>query len=123
VSRPRRYRGGDSIPAHPYRDAAIIYGVMAIVIVVFAVATGGNPAQGVLAALAFFVLAMGWSSWRFHMRIKNRDAAGAGTSGPGSPGPGVGTGTGSGRSSDASGIPGRQNGKGRDDVNGRGETP
>jgi hypothetical protein len=107
VSPLRRRRGGDdrSIPAHPYRDAVLVYGFMAIVLVAVAVATGGEPLRASLAALGFFVLATGWSWWRFRVRIKARAAARAAASG------GV----------SGSGARGPANGNGN--VNGRGETP
>ena len=70
-------RGGDgrAIPQHPYRDAAIVYAVMAVALVIVATATGGDVLKAMLAALIFFVLATGWSWWRFRVRIKERDAA------------------------------------------------
>jgi nicotinamide riboside transporter PnuC len=57
----------------PYRDSAIFYGVLAVVIVIVAVATGGNVLTAVLVALAAFVLATGWSWWRFRERLEGRE--------------------------------------------------
>jgi hypothetical protein len=70
-----RGRDGRRIPAHPYRDAALVYAAMAIVLVIVATTTGGDFLKAMLAALIFFALATGWSWWRFRVRIKERDAA------------------------------------------------
>ena len=59
---PRRSR-------HPFRDTVIMYGVLAIVIVVVANFTGGDMGRAILGAVAFFVAATGWSWWRFRRRV------------------------------------------------------
>ena len=61
------------LPQHPYRDSAIVYGVMAAVIVGMTAVTGGGLARGVVVAAAFFVLATGWSWWRFRERMQERE--------------------------------------------------
>jgi hypothetical protein len=61
------------LPQHPYRDSAIVYGVMAAVIVGMTAVTGGGLARGVVVAGAFFVLATGWSWWRFRERVQGRE--------------------------------------------------
>jgi hypothetical protein len=55
-----------SVPAsrHPVRDSVIIYGVLALVIVLIAGLTGGGWARAVLVAAVFFVGATAWSWWR-----------------------------------------------------------
>ncbi len=63
------------IPAHPYRDTAIVYGVMAVAVVVVAGVTGGNLTRAALVAVVFFVVATAWTSWKFRTRIRERDAA------------------------------------------------
>ena len=63
------------IPAHPYRDTALVYGCMAGVLVVVAALTGGDLLQAALGAAAFFAVATAWTWWKFHRRIKARDAA------------------------------------------------
>ena len=73
----RRRPDGRPIPAHPYRDTALVYAAMAVVLVIVATATGGDPLKAMLAALIFFTLATGWSWWRFRVRIKEREAAAA----------------------------------------------
>jgi hypothetical protein len=60
------------IPRHPFRDSAIVYGVLAVVIVVFSVVTGGGLARALLIAAAFFVVATGWSWWRFRQRLEQQ---------------------------------------------------
>jgi nicotinamide riboside transporter PnuC len=60
------------LPRRPYRDSAIFYGALAVVIVVVAVATGGNLLEAILVALAAFILATGWSWWRFRERVEGR---------------------------------------------------
>jgi hypothetical protein len=56
------------LPRHPFRDSAILYGVLAAIIVIVAVATGGGVAKGIVIALAFFVVATAWSWWRLRER-------------------------------------------------------
>ncbi len=60
------------LPKRPYRDSAIFYGVLAVVIVVVAVATGGSILEAILVALAAFILATGWSWWRFREQAEER---------------------------------------------------
>jgi membrane protein implicated in regulation of membrane protease activity len=60
---PRRSR-------HPFRDTVIMYGVLAIVIVVVAKFTNGDMARAIFGATAFFVVATGWSWWRFRRRAE-----------------------------------------------------
>ena len=66
-----------SIPAHPYRDTALIYGVMSVLLVVVAWLTGGDALRAILVAVVFFAVATAWSWWKFRGRIKRRDAAAA----------------------------------------------
>lgn len=74
----RRSRLDDvRIPAHPYRDTALVYGFLSALLVGLAWLTGGNPVRAILVAVAFFVVATGWSWWKFRGRIKRRDAAAA----------------------------------------------
>ena len=73
----RRRRGPDNrpIPAHPYRDAALVYAGMGVVLVLVASFTGGQTFRAIVAALIFFVIATAWS-WRgFRKRIRARDEA------------------------------------------------
>lgn len=54
----------------PFRDTVIMYGVLAIVIVVVAAFTGGGLARAILVAIAFFVGATGWAWWRYRNRVE-----------------------------------------------------
>jgi heme O synthase-like polyprenyltransferase len=58
------------LPKHPYRDSAIIYGVLAILVVVIAFATGGGVLRAVVYAVVVFLVATAWTwrSWRNHER-------------------------------------------------------
>jgi Flp pilus assembly protein TadB len=53
---------------HPFRDTVIMYGVLALVIVIVGAFTGGGMAKAILVAAAFFVGATGWSWWRYRRR-------------------------------------------------------
>jgi membrane protein implicated in regulation of membrane protease activity len=69
-------------PKRPYRDTALVFGGMALTIVLVAWATGGDLVQAVLIAAAFFVAATawGWHRWRERLREQDaHDAKGAGT--------------------------------------------
>ena len=59
-----------SVPAsrRPIRDSLIIYGVLAILIVVFATLTGGDLPRALFVAVAFFVAATAWTWWRLRRR-------------------------------------------------------
>jgi hypothetical protein len=79
VSRPRR-SGWSSvpplpIPKHPIRDAAILYGVFAVIIVVIAWLSGTSVPRAIILAARVFVVAMGWStlSWRRRLRDVRRE--------------------------------------------------
>jgi hypothetical protein len=62
------------VPKRPYRDSAIFYGVLAIVLVVVAYATAGALLRAVLFGAGFFLIATAWSWWRFRKRIEADDA-------------------------------------------------
>jgi len=86
----RRSRRDDRpIPPHPYRDTALVYGFMAVLLVVIAGLTGGDLIRAALVGIVFFVVATAWTCWKFRGRIRERDAAktaaeAAGRSGGGS---------------------------------------
>jgi membrane protein implicated in regulation of membrane protease activity len=61
------------LPARPFRDSAIAYAVMAAIVVVIGLVTGGGIARALVIAAAFFVLATAWSWWRFRTRIEQRN--------------------------------------------------
>ena len=58
------------IPKHPYRDTAILYAVLAVLVVLIAWATGGKVVNAAVTAAAVFVIATLWSwrSWRNRIR-------------------------------------------------------
>jgi Flp pilus assembly protein TadB len=56
----------------PYRDSAIVYGVLAAVVVVIAVVTGGRVAWSILLAVAAFVLATAWTWWHLRRQAQRR---------------------------------------------------
>ena len=51
-----------------YRDSAILYGALAVLVVVVALLTGGDVVLAIVLAVAAFVLAMGWTIWRVRSR-------------------------------------------------------
>jgi membrane protein implicated in regulation of membrane protease activity len=57
-------------PRHPYRDTLILYGVLAILIVVIAWATDGAVGKAAVIAVFFFVVASIWSSYRWRSRLR-----------------------------------------------------
>ena len=78
--RQRRLRwdtpGERSVPKHPYRDTALVYGGMAIVVVLIAWATGGGLVKALAIAGLFFVAATLWSwrNWRNRLRAEQARA-------------------------------------------------
>ena len=108
----RRESDERPLPTHPYRDSAIVYGVMAVILVVLAGITGGSLVKATGAAIIFWLGATGWSWWKFRGRIRERERAasasaaveGTGSEGGGRPSGaptngavnGVGTGNGNG---------------------------
>jgi hypothetical protein len=66
------------LPKHPYRDSAVLYGVLAILVVVIAAATGGGIGRAILYALTVFVVATAWSwrTWRNRLREERARQAG-----------------------------------------------
>ena len=67
------------IPRRPYRSSAIFHLILAALIPIVAVATGGGLARALLFAAGFFVLATAWSWWRWHQRLTQEARAAAGS--------------------------------------------
>jgi Flp pilus assembly protein TadB len=65
--------GERKVPKRPYRDSAILYGVLASLVVVIAVATGGDLVRALVFAGAAFVLATGFSWWRWRGRLRRQE--------------------------------------------------
>ena len=68
------------VPKRPLRDSVVFYGILALLLVLMAWATGGRLLPGeltkrqpelgaVLVAVVFFVVATAWSWWRFRVRL------------------------------------------------------
>ena len=56
-------------PRHPYRNTAIFHLVLAGLIVLVAWATAGDLRRALGFAIGFFVIATGWSWWRWRKRL------------------------------------------------------
>jgi uncharacterized membrane protein len=52
------------------RDSLIIYGALAILIVVIGTVTGSDVSRALFAAAAFFVAASAWTWWRVRRRAE-----------------------------------------------------
>jgi hypothetical protein len=63
------------LPKHPYRDTALVYGGMSIIIVVVAGLTGGDVGKAAVIAALFFVAATLWTwrNWRNRLRVRQAD--------------------------------------------------
>jgi Flp pilus assembly protein TadB len=45
----------------PYRDSALLYGALGVIVVVVAVLTGGKVLWAIVAAVGAFLIATGWT--------------------------------------------------------------
>ena len=63
-------------PPQAYRGSAIVHAVLALVILLVAAVSGGGLTKAVLVAAAYFVIATGWTWFRFRQR-ESRGAAAA----------------------------------------------
>jgi Flp pilus assembly protein TadB len=54
--------------SHPYRDSAILYAILAGVVVAVTALTGGNMRAALVVAPLLFVVATGYSWWRWRQR-------------------------------------------------------
>jgi hypothetical protein len=61
-------------PKHPYRDTLLVYAGFAIVLVIVAWLTGGGVRRAVAVAIIFFVVAAGWTSYRFRAKLREQRA-------------------------------------------------
>jgi 4-amino-4-deoxy-L-arabinose transferase-like glycosyltransferase len=55
-------------PGHPYRESAILYAILAGVVVGVTALTGGNMRAALVIAPLLFVVATGYSWWRWRRR-------------------------------------------------------
>jgi membrane protein DedA with SNARE-associated domain len=60
----------EPLPRRPYRNSAIFYGVLAGAVIAFGLLTGNEPTETIVIAVVFFVLATGYTWWRFRQRIQ-----------------------------------------------------
>lgn len=60
----------EPLPRHPYRNSAIFYGLLAGVVIGFGVLTNNALMETIVIAVVFFVLATGYTWWRFRQRIQ-----------------------------------------------------
>jgi Flp pilus assembly protein TadB len=60
---------------HPYRDTMIVYAGLALVIVGFAVVTGGDLGRAILIAALFYVAATAWSLLWWRRKLQQRRIA------------------------------------------------
>ncbi len=60
------------IPKRPYRDSAVFYAILAVCVVTVAALTSGELVRAVVVAVAFFVVATGWSWWRWRSQLAER---------------------------------------------------
>ena len=75
--RRRRWDGPEQpLPKHPYRDTVLVYGGMAVVLVLISWATGGSVDRAVFVATLFFAIATAWSWSRWRRRLRDADRTG-----------------------------------------------
>jgi Flp pilus assembly protein TadB len=65
----RRWEAPGDPPKRPYRDSLVFYGVLAGLIVLVTYLTAGSVERGLGVAAVFFVVATGWSWWRWRQRL------------------------------------------------------
>jgi membrane protein DedA with SNARE-associated domain len=71
------------LPKRPFRNSAIFYGVLSILLILIVWATGGavlprwddgeREVGGLLIAILFFLVATSYSWWRFQKRIGEQE--------------------------------------------------
>jgi nicotinamide riboside transporter PnuC len=57
-------------PKNPFRDTLFVYGALSLIVVVVAWLTGGSIGRAIVIAVFFFVVASGWTIWRFRTRAR-----------------------------------------------------
>lgn len=60
-------------PRHAYRGSAILHGILSLAILAVAAISGGSLIRALLVAIVFFVVATGWSWFRFRQREVHTD--------------------------------------------------
>ena len=57
-------------PKHPYRDTLLVYGALALSLVLIAWLTGSSVGKAAIIAAFFFVVASLWSGYRWRNRLR-----------------------------------------------------
>ena len=76
TTRKKRLRWGGSprrLPAHPYRDSAVVYGILAAVVIGVTALTNGNLGAALIIAPLLFVVATAYSWWRLRQREREEE--------------------------------------------------
>jgi hypothetical protein len=60
----------EPLPRHPFRNSAILYGILAAAVIGFGLLTDNEVTETIVIAVVFFVLATGYTWWRFRQRIQ-----------------------------------------------------
>ena len=60
----------------PYRAAALLHAVLAVVIVIVAAISGGDLVKAALVACGYFAVATAWSWFRFRQRERSTGGRG-----------------------------------------------
>ena len=55
---------------HPYRDSALVYAVLAVLVVVITAVSGGSVVKGIVAGVIVFAAATAYSWWRVRERLR-----------------------------------------------------
>ncbi len=61
------------MPQRAFRDSAIFYAVLACAIVGFGILTDNELTQTIIIAVVFFVVATGYSWWRFRQSLTREE--------------------------------------------------
>jgi membrane protein DedA with SNARE-associated domain len=64
----------EPLPRHPFRNSAILYGILAAAVIGFGLLTDNAVTETIVIAVVFFVLATGYTWWRFRQRIQREGA-------------------------------------------------
>jgi hypothetical protein len=65
-----RWESPRPVPGHPYRDSAILYAVLAGIVIGVTALTGGDLRRAVIVAVALFFSATAYSRRRWNQRIR-----------------------------------------------------
>jgi hypothetical protein len=76
MSKKLQWGGVPEVPApkNPYRDTLLVYGGLSVVIVIVSAVTGGSIGRAAVVAVLFFVVASGWTMYRFRARARAETA-------------------------------------------------